>query len=233
MTRASALMRLQQVDSEIDSLRSRLAEISSALAQDRGRAEAAARLDAARSLLEATRRSQRVLEADVQALASKASDVEARLYSGAVTNPKELQDMQDELASLRRRRAALEDQVLETMMQVDSDEADEQAARQALAGAEGSARSLHEALGADKARAEAALARLLIEREGAEAPIAAADRDAYLSLRRRKRGVAVARLQDGVCSACGVAPSSSRAQAARHGDELVLCGNCERILYAE
>jgi predicted nucleic acid-binding Zn-ribbon protein len=232
MTRASALMRLQQVDSEIDAVRARLAEIEAELAQDRGRAAAGARLSASQAALAATRRALRVQEAEIQSLAAKAAEVETRLYSGKVTNPKELQDIQEELASLRRRRAALEDQMLESMVQVESDESVEQAARQVVTAAEGAVQTANEALAADKARAETALARLLIDREGAEAPISAADRETYASLRRRKRGLAVARLDEGVCSACGVAPSSSRAQAARHGDELILCGNCERILYA-
>jgi predicted nucleic acid-binding Zn-ribbon protein len=54
----------------------------------------------------------------------------------------------------------------------------------------------------------------------------------YDRLRPAKKGRAVALLEDGVCTACGVAPSSSRIQSARQGNDLVLCGNCGRILCA-
>jgi predicted nucleic acid-binding Zn-ribbon protein len=84
----------------------------------------------------------------------------------------------------------------------------------------------------DRTRLQVVLDRLAIDREAAEAAVSQDDRQIYQSLRRRKRGMAVARLEDGACSACGVSPSSSRAQAARHDDELTFCGNCERILYA-
>jgi predicted nucleic acid-binding Zn-ribbon protein len=43
----------------------------------------------------------------------------------------------------------------------------------------------------------------------------------------------VSTLEDGACTACGVAPSSSRIQSARQGNELILCGNCGRILCAD
>jgi predicted nucleic acid-binding Zn-ribbon protein len=232
MTRASALMRLQQVDSQIDAHRGHLVEIESALRQDRGVAEAHASLGATQASLAATRRSMRALEAEVQAIAAKGAEVEARLYDGKVTNPKELRDMQEEVASLMRRRSTLEDQLLEAMVQVEADEGGESAARQRLAEVEESLRSTHEELIGDRTRLQVVLDRLAIDREAAEAAVSHDDRQTYQSLRLRKRGVAVARLDEGVCSACGVAPSSSRAQAARHGDELIFCGNCERILYA-
>jgi predicted nucleic acid-binding Zn-ribbon protein len=71
------------------------------------------------------------------------------------------------------------------------------------------------------------------EREAMLAPILAADREVYERLRPTKRGRAVSRLDDGNCSACGVAPSSSRGQDARQGNALILCGNCGRILCAD
>jgi predicted nucleic acid-binding Zn-ribbon protein len=40
-------------------------------------------------------------------------------------------------------------------------------------------------------------------------------------------------LRDGICSACGVAPSATRVSGARSEDTLVRCGNCERILYVD
>ena len=77
------------------------------------------------------------------------------------------------------------------------------------------------------------VAQLETEREAVQTPIAAEERELYERLRRGKKGRAVSRLEDGVCTACGVAPSASRAQSVRQGNELIRCGNCDRILYAE
>ena len=49
------------------------------------------------------------LEAQVGDLDAKIADVSTRMYSGAVTAPRELQSMEADIASLRKRRGELED----------------------------------------------------------------------------------------------------------------------------
>lgn len=233
MSRAAALVRLQQIDSEMDARRSRLAEIDRALASDGGVSAPRAALGAAKAALAQARVTARALEAEVQAAGLKAGEVESVLYGGRVTHPRELEDLQDDLASLKRRRAALEDKLLDAMVEVESDEAAEQVALARLVEAEAALQASRAALSAERSTLESALARMDVEREAAEAPIPGADRELYRALRQRKHGLAVARLADGACTVCGVAPSSSRAQAARQGNEIIFCGNCERILYGE
>jgi uncharacterized protein len=226
-------MRLQQIDTEIDARRARLAEIERDLAADQGLAAAQAALADAGKVLAATRSSVRALEAEAQALSLKAAEVERTLYAGRVTNPKELIDMQEELASLKRHRASLEDEILDGMVEAEAEEQTEREAQAAVGQVEGALGASRDKLAAERGEIEAALARLETQREAAEAPVPAEDRRVYQSLRQRKHGVAVARLENGACTVCGVAPSSSRAQAARHAVELVFCGNCERVLYVE
>jgi predicted nucleic acid-binding Zn-ribbon protein len=233
MSRAAALMRLQQIDTEMDARQARLAEIEQDLAADQGLAAAQAALAAAARSLAATRNSVRALEAEAQALSTKAAEVERTLYAGRVTNPKELVDMQEELASLKRRRASLEDEILDGMVEAEAEEQVEREAQAAVGKVEGALGASRQKLADERGAIEAALTRLETQHEAAEAPVPAEDRRLYQSLRQRKHGVAVARLEEGACGACGVAPSSSRAQAARHSVELVFCGNCERILYGE
>jgi predicted nucleic acid-binding Zn-ribbon protein len=55
--------------------------------------------------------------------------------------------------------------------------------------------------------------------------------ETYDGLRRSRRGTAVARLDGSTCGRCGVEPSQARIDAARTGEEIVMCGNCGRILY--
>jgi len=55
----------------------------------------------------------------------------------------------------------------------------------------------------------------------------------YDTLRPRRAGRAVARLDDDTCAVCLVAVSPSRLAAARDGEKLAFCENCGRILWAE
>ena len=62
-------------------------------------------------------RESRRLEGDIDSLTRKAKAEEGRLYDGSVANPKELEAIQHEVASLRGRRSRLEDNLLELMEQ--------------------------------------------------------------------------------------------------------------------
>ena len=64
----------------------------------------------------------------------KIEQSEASLYSGNVTNPKELQDLQNEAAALKRYLVTLEDRQLEAMLEVETAEQSKQAALDKLEG---------------------------------------------------------------------------------------------------
>jgi hypothetical protein len=62
---------------------------------------------------------QRGLNLELAGVNDKARRSEQRLYSGNVKNPKELTDLQNEIEALGRRRAALEDEIIEAMIMVE------------------------------------------------------------------------------------------------------------------
>lgn len=235
MSRASALYRLQKVDSELDQRQSRLSEIADRLASSSAVQKAQAEFAAAQAAAAAARRRAKALDDENKSLTAQIKEIEERLYGGRVRNPRELQDLQAEAESLKRRRESLDEDQLAALDEAESAEEKEASAREALAAAEAARASEAGDLLREEEAIEALIAKLEGEREVAVASVQADDLAAYDSLRKRKRGTAVALLTDGACSACGVAPSSSRIQAARHAGagELVRCGNCERILYAE
>jgi predicted nucleic acid-binding Zn-ribbon protein len=173
------------------------------------------------------------LEYESQALSEKMGEVAARMYGGAVSNPKELQDLQKETESLKRRREALEERQFEALVEVEAKElAHVSLLRQAEA-AETAAAQAHGDLLLERQTLLASAERLAPGRDAVWALVPSADRALYERLRLSKRGRAVSTLEDGACTACGVAPSSSRIQSARQGNELILCGNCGRILCAD
>jgi predicted nucleic acid-binding Zn-ribbon protein len=233
MTRASKLFRLQEIDLELDAHRARLAEIAESLRGSPAVQAAYQRVVEADGQLNAARVDVRSLEYENQALSEKIVEVEKQLYGGAVSNPKVLQDWQKDAQSLKHRRAALEEKQLEALIRAEAAEADKVAAQTALQQAEEEAAKTNRHLHDEQASRQERVSRLEGEREGIQASIAADDRQTYERLRPLKQGRPVSRLEDGVCTACGVAPSSSRTQSARQGNELIRCGNCDRILYAE
>ena len=128
MSQAAALFRLQTIDLELETHRTRLKVIEQSLgdspavrAAQRSQFEAQTQLDTARITA-------RTLEQDLQALNGRRAEVEERLYSGRITHPKELQDLQMDFEMLKRQSAGLEEQQLEALIKAEAAETRRQAA---------------------------------------------------------------------------------------------------------
>jgi predicted nucleic acid-binding Zn-ribbon protein len=232
VSRVSNLQRLQVLDSELDAIRVRLEEIDRDLSSSPEVEAARQEASSAERDLKSARGLLRDLEDQVASQKAKLEETTHRLYSGEVKNPKELLDLQNEEAALRHQIAVLEERQLEQMLAVDD--------RQSASVRTGA--HLHEA----EAHRQNQSARLLQEkkelltrrdtletqREAGIAVIHGEDLQTYARVRETHRGLAVARIEGGVCGACGVAPSQARIEQARSGEQIVFCGNCGRILYA-
>jgi predicted nucleic acid-binding Zn-ribbon protein len=166
-------------------------------------------------------------------LNAKITSVEERLYSGRVTNPKELANLQKEVSYLKRRRGELEDRQLEAMVEVEEHEAEVDSKKASLAQIEAEWSQTQKRLTEERSELEESLAHLKKERVKLEKTIGAEDLAMYGELRSRKGGQAVALLKGGVCQACRVTLPTSQVQQVHVGDSLSFCSSCQRILCAE
>jgi len=232
MDRAERLYRLQQLEDEEERLRRRLAQIEAALGETPALRQAR---QTARETAEEARQwgvRQQDLELQVSALKQKIADSERRLYSGSVRNPKELSDLQAEVASLKRRLERTEETLLEAMIAREEAEAAADQARQQQERAEAEWAASQEDLLGEKERLEDRLEEVTEARAALLPSIPAEDLRVYQGLRRTKGGLAVALVRGGACTGCGMEIPSGRLQRAREGG-LFFCGNCERVLLFE
>jgi predicted nucleic acid-binding Zn-ribbon protein len=232
MSQTFKLYRLQQLDSQLDRIHNRLRQIEAALNEDQAVKEAQENLDQASRQLEAQRKSLRKVEELVREQRLKIEQTESTLYSGKVRNPKELQDLQNETAALKRYRSTLEDRQLDVMIAVEEAEAGQQETQLALEKEQAQFEQKSAELTQEQENLKAELARLETEREAAARSIEAADLALYNQLRQQRRGIAVAKVSDNACSACGSTLSASLLHAARSPSQIVRCDACGRILYS-
>jgi predicted nucleic acid-binding Zn-ribbon protein len=229
MTKPIDLYRLQQVETELDEKRKRLEQVEDQLEDSAVVTKAADALGHAEEQLQGKAAEQRDLELELKSLSQKAAGAEERLYSGAVTSPKELADLQAEVKSLGRRRQALEDGLLEAMIELEEAEEAVSSARARLEATQGEWSGQQSDLAAEQAHLRAELAKLEKERDRLLPRIGEEDLATFRSLWKRKGGLAVARVEDGTCGGCGVAIAPKTEWRLRHG-ELACCSNCDRIL---
>jgi uncharacterized protein len=229
------LLRVQEHDTAADRLRHRRQHLPELAELTQCEDELAA-LEAASADMEAhageAGRLQRRLEGELSLLESKLSELDAKLYSGAVTVPRELEAMQHEGAAMRERRATLEDEVLEAMGSretVDDQVADLRRRRDEL---DARGASLRVAVAEAQAEVDRELAVEVAARQEAATAIPADVTALYEQLRSRLGGVAAAPLVNGRCGGCHLALPATEVDRLRKEppDTLVRCEQCERIL---
>lgn len=230
MTHGETLYQLQDIDLELDQGRRRVAEIRADLGETEALRQARREQAEVQETYKEWALKMRHLELDIGGLDSEIVSNERRLYSGSVTNPKELADLQENVASLKRRREALEDDMLEAMIHSEEAETILRECIATLEDVEAQWQEDQDELKDELGRLEARLVQLEGDRDQLRSDISSEYLAVYDNIQTRYGIVAVATMRDGVCSFCAVAPSSIKLKAIKSGKELLQCGNCKRIL---
>lgn len=227
------LFRLQTLDSSTDAIRVRLYEIDRALAESPAVNHARAELQQAESALRSLTSELKLLELDLQGIEQKIKDEEERLYSGKIRSPKEMLEVQREVELLKQRREQMDERIILQMEELEQLRAVRARCEAALAEAERTFADDSRQLREERTKLLAQAKSLLEQREALCAVLSPTVLQTYTELRKRKaNGVAVSVVKGVTCSQCGEALASSVIQMARHGEQLVLCDNCGRIVYA-
>jgi len=230
MNQAQALYLLQEIDLAINAQQARLTEIDQILGQDEHVTETEHAYQQAEAALVPWKTKVRDLELEIKGVTGKSSAGEQRLYSGTVTSPKELQDMQEEIATLKRRHSKLEDELLEAMIELEDRQARRDEASRELSTAREAWEAEQSDLVVEQEQLKHSLAELRVQRQAALQPVNADSLAVYEKLFRSKRGNVVSPLADSICKFCGVGQTTVVVQQVRQGHHLVHCANCGRIL---
>ncbi len=231
MTAIAELYRLQEVDLALQAARDDLTDVQSRLGEPEELIEARRVAEERQEALRVAEKDfkEREWEADEQR--RKIEKPEQRLYEGKVSNPKELEDLQRDVESLKRRRSVLEDEAFAAMERLDEAERALDETQRHLEELTGTTGVEQDELRARQSTLEGEITSL----EGQRAELAAGSDEVLLhrydELRVGRQGRAVAKVQGGSCQGCRILLPVNLIQRARAGDDIVQCNNCERILY--
>jgi predicted nucleic acid-binding Zn-ribbon protein len=231
MSASLGLYRLQVVDSRMDKIRARLEEIRRILENDEELVRAKERIAEAEAAHKSALQALKSAEIEVDKQKAKIEQTEASLYSGNIKNPKELQDLQNESASLKRHLETLEDRQLEAMLEEETAEQEVQAALREREKVQARLADQNKSLTTEKADLEKEFRKLESERQAALTPLDENLLKVYDELRQERRGLAVAEVSEGACAACGTILTPAQAQNARSTAQIYNCPTCGRILF--
>jgi predicted nucleic acid-binding Zn-ribbon protein len=225
------LIELQRLDTQISESRARIASHPQRLAEADARlAEATTALDVVRQRLKDNQDARRALEKDIALYQGRLAKFKDQ--QGAVKTNREYQALGHEIETAQQDLGAVEEKVLERMMEADAIAADVKAAEATFATRKKEIDAERKALGDELAAAEAALQQATGARAALVQALDARLLSTFEQVARARKGIAVTTAtRDGLCSVCHVRLRPQVFQQVRHNDSIVQCDSCQRILY--
>ena len=226
-----ALIKLQHLDTQI-------AEAKAVIAAHPQRLAAAdARLSAARGVLDEAKKrladnqdARRALEKDVAMYQGRLSKF--RDQQGAVKTNKEYQALGHEIETAQSDIAAVEEKVLERMVEADSVAADVKKAEAEFAIHQKQVDAEKKELTDELRTVDADLARASERRAELVKTLEPRLLSLFEQLAKRTKGIALcAATRDGLCSVCHVRLRPQVFQEVRTNEQIIQCSSCQRILY--
>jgi len=224
------LIRLQHLDSEIESARRRIAEIPAV--QD----ALVARLEQATAAVAAVKQRLAASQSERKAIENDVATIQTRLskYKGQLTElktNKEYQTMQKEIATAEEAIRSLEDRVLERMEEAETLTGELKAAEVALKTQQAAIAAERKALDAEAAALQRTADETAAARVAAAKELSPAALQLFEHVSKQRKGLAVAEARDGGCTICHVRMRPQMFNEVRRGEALIQCESCLRILY--
>lgn len=224
------LIELQRLDTAADAARRTLASEPEREAALAARLESAQQqLATAKARLADNQTARRAIEKDVAVHQGRLSKF--REQAMAVKTNQEYHAVQKEIGFAQGEIKALEDKVLERMLEADELTSALKKAEAQLASEQKAIEADRRAMTAEQAELGAALERMTRERA---ALVASLDSDVlrtFEQVSRKRNGVAVAEARDGICTICHVRLRPQVFNTVLRNDQIMQCDSCNRILY--
>jgi len=231
----AALLGVQERDTGLDRLRYRRSSLPERAAIGERRAlesQLAARADTTRRDRDATLAEEKRLDDEAQKLARRAKEVDGKLYSGTISSPRELLDMQADIDQLDRHRAVIEEEELEVMERRETLDTELAALEAELSGLRAELTQLEATLRAGETEIDAEIS-VEESARAEEARGVGADLLAdFERIRSQNHGAGVALLIGTTCQGCRLSIPAIEADRIRHDPEagIATCDNCGAIL---
>jgi predicted nucleic acid-binding Zn-ribbon protein len=224
------VIRLQEIDNRLADLAREIATLPKHIAEIEKRLTSHERkLEADRAALSANLKERKKCEGETQVQEQKISKLKDQMLL-AKTN-EQYRAFQSEIEFCEKEIRKSEDRILELMGESEPLDKNVKAAEVALKGEKTDVEA--EKLKARERTAvdERASKELQTERAAIAAQANRATLDRYERARKARKGIGVAEVIEGRCSACNLALRLQLFQELKRGDQIMACENCQRILY--
>jgi predicted nucleic acid-binding Zn-ribbon protein len=229
MSAVKQLYQLQEIEQETDALEKEIAAIEAQLSGNDALVKARNDIAVIEQQIAEFKKTQRDNEAETADVTAKVTTTEKELYGGRNANPKELVNLQIEIDGLKARRSEFDSKEIEIIEQLDQANTALSTAQANLTRLESEWQGLRLELTKKSEDSRVHLIELNKQREQLIATIAP-DAVASYYLVKKQKGVAVAKIEQGICRGCRIQLPARQIQQAR-GNRIVQCSSCGRLLF--
>ena len=182
-------------------------------------------------LLQETELQQQATKLEADSQKERSETLNSQLYGGEVTNPRDLESLEQEATNVLQLVAQQETALAEITVKVEEAQTKKSELESKLDEAKA-------AWGIRRTELTASLKELDAEKAGFEGQrskltegLDPSTLQRYEALRKSKGGLAVAKVERGLCQGCRMSLPTHQQQRVRSGRQEVLCSSCGRLLF--
>ncbi len=231
MNQRTFLYQLQLLDLELDKNEKRLSEINEIISYSQDVKEIEQIVAEIESEKKKWQTKLKKIADEAHIIQEKIKNGEKSLYDGSIKNPKELQDVNIEIDSLKKRLLVLDEQQLEIMFSIEELDNQIDVHKQSLDILKKEKSAEKGILLAEAGEIEKSNRRITIEKDPILSQIEDEFFNIYEKLRKSKNKIAVSLIMDNACSMCGNGLPPMEVQKARSSADEIFCSVCKRFLY--
>jgi predicted nucleic acid-binding Zn-ribbon protein len=181
--------------------------------------------------LQETELQQRATKLEADSQKERSETLNSQLYGGEVTNPRDLESLEREASNVLQLVEQQESALAEFTVKIE-------AAQTKKSELESQLDEAKAAWKVRQAELQGSLKELKLEKAGFEGQrskltdtLDPTSMQRYDVLRKSKGGLAVARVERGLCQGCKMSLPTHQQQRVRSGSQVVLCSSCGRMLF--
>ena len=230
MNMVRQLYALQEIDLDLDRLDKQKAEAERELEQAPAFESMQMALLEEEMRLEEYVEQRKAWQLEVETLRQRSTHLDEQLFGGNVANPRDLNSLEQEANSVRGQLEKQDNDLLELNLQVEESEGKCSAMRQHISETEANWEVRKSELQNRMEEIASERETVSAQRNALASGVEATALQRYETLRLAKGGLAVAKVERGLCQGCRMSLPTQQQQRIRSGRQMVQCSTCGRLL---
>ena len=169
---------------------------------------------------------------DAEIQRERSTRLDDQLYGGSVTNPRDLESLEQEAANARGALEKLDDGITELSLLAEESQSKCDSMEKELSGITSAWDKRRAELEGEIQKYDSDMSQVTSQRGEMAAVLDPLSVQQYENLRRTKGGLGVAKVERGLCQACRMSLPTQQRQKVKSAHLTVLCSSCGRILLA-